>query len=64
VTFFMEESKHLYKEGNYRFWLDNEKGYLRLKLDGNSELYTIPKDSKLYDRLMSGVFGMNKEVEE
>ena len=60
----MEESKNLYKEGNYRFWIDTEKGYLRLKLDGNSELYTIPKDSKLYDRLMSDVFGKNKEDQE
>ncbi|MGD6873724.1 hypothetical protein ACQCU1_16220 [Sutcliffiella horikoshii] len=60
----LQESKHLYKEGNYRFWLDTEKGYLRLKLDGNSELYSIPKDSKLYDRLMSDVFGKEKKVQE
>lgn len=60
----LQESKHLYKEGNYRSWLDTEKGYLRLKLDGNSELYSIPKDSKLYDRLMSDVFGKEKKGQE
>ncbi|WP_223702222.1 hypothetical protein [Sutcliffiella deserti] len=60
----MEDSKHLYKEGNYRFWLDTEKGYLRLKLDGSSELYTIPKDTKLYDRLMNDVFGKQKEAQK
>ncbi|MED2971806.1 hypothetical protein P4361_05890 [Fictibacillus sp. B-59209] len=52
----MENSKHLYQEGSYRFWLDTNTGSLRLKLDGNKELYTIPKNTKLYDRLMSDLF--------
>jgi hypothetical protein len=60
----METSKHLYKEGNYRFWLDTETGSLRIKFDGNKELYTIPKDSKLYDRLIADFFSQNADQEK
>ncbi|QOR64876.1 hypothetical protein IM538_13565 [Cytobacillus suaedae] len=60
----MTESKHLYNEGTYRFWLDTENGSLRLKLNGDKELYTIPKNSKLYDRLMADLFSQTKEKAE
>jgi hypothetical protein len=60
----METSKHLYKEGNYRFWLDTETGSLRIKFDGNKELYTIPKDSKLYDRLIADFFSQTADQEK
>jgi hypothetical protein len=60
----METSKHIYKEGNYRFWLDTETGSLRIKFDGNKELYTIPKDSKLYDRLIADFFSQNADQEK
>ncbi|MFD1020020.1 hypothetical protein [Thalassobacillus hwangdonensis] len=52
----MEKSKHLYKEGNYRFWLNTETGALQLKLDGEKELYNISKKTKLYERLMNDLF--------
>ncbi|KAA0548612.1 hypothetical protein FZW96_08580 [Bacillus sp. BGMRC 2118] len=52
----MEESKNLYQEGTYRFWLHTESGSLRLKLNGDKELYTIPKGTKLYDRLIVDLF--------
>jgi hypothetical protein len=52
----MENSKHLYKEGNYRFWLNTDTGALQVKLDGNKELYNIPKNTKLYDRLLVDLF--------
>lgn len=60
----METSKHLYKEGTYRFWLDTETGSLRIKFDGNKELYTIPKDSKLYDRLIADFFSQTAVQEK
>ncbi|WP_243291829.1 hypothetical protein [Bacillus sp. FJAT-47783] len=60
----MEESKNLYKEGHYRFWLNTERGYLRLKLDGSNELYTIPKDSPLYNRLMEDLFGKHSKKDK
>lgn len=60
----METSKHFYKEGNYRFWLDTETGSLRIKLDGNKELYTIPKNSKLYDRLIADFFSPSADQEK
>lgn len=60
----METSKHLYKEGTYRFWLDTETGSLRIKFDGNKELYTIPKDSKLYDRLIADFFSQSAVQEK
>lgn len=52
----MGESQHLYKEGNYRFWLNTESGSLQLKLDGSKELYTIPKNTKLYERILNDQF--------
>jgi hypothetical protein len=60
----METSKHLYKEGTYRFWLDTETGSLRIKFDGNKELYTIPKDSKLYDRFIADFFSQTADQEK
>lgn len=60
----METSKHIYKEGTYRFWLDTETGSLRIKFDGNKELYTIPKDSKLYDRLIADFFSQTAVQEK
>lgn len=52
----MESSKHLYQVGEYRLWLNTEKGTLQMKLDGNKELYTIPKNTKLYERLLNDFF--------
>jgi hypothetical protein len=60
----VETSKHLYKEGSYRFWLDTETGSLRIKFDGNKDLYTIPKDSKLYDRLIADFFSQIADQEK
>lgn len=52
----MEESKNLYQLGEYRLWFNTDAGALRMKLDGNKELYTIPKNSKLYERLVNDFF--------
>lgn len=61
----MENSKHLYQLGEYRLWFDTETGALRMKLDGNKELYTIPKNTKLYDRLIHDFFsGKTSEITE
>ncbi|PEI98668.1 hypothetical protein [Bacillus pseudomycoides] len=58
----MENSKHLYQVGDYRLWLNTETGALQMKLDGNRELYNIPKNTKLYDRLLNDFF--SKPVEQ
>ncbi|MEC1155727.1 hypothetical protein AB1L05_15850 [Cytobacillus horneckiae] len=53
----MKNSKHVYKEGSYRFWLNTETGTLQMKFDGNQELYNVPRKSKLYARLLNDFFG-------
>lgn len=53
---FTESEKHAYVVGSYRLWFDKEKEYLRMKLDQDEDLYTIPKDSKLYERLTMKYF--------
>ncbi|MED0970016.1 hypothetical protein [Bacillus paramycoides] len=60
----MKSSENLYHEGNYRFWLNIKTGSLRMKLNGDKELYTIPKNSKLYDRLMNDFFSNSVKIEE
>lgn len=55
----MEESKNLYQLGEYRLWLNTDSGALLMKLDGNKELYTIPKNSKLYERLINDFFSQS-----
>lgn len=56
----MENSKHLYKEGNYRFWLNTETGALQMKFDGTKELVNVPKNTKLYDRLLADFFSQTE----
>ncbi|WP_066254100.1 hypothetical protein [Neobacillus drentensis] len=59
----MENSKHLYKLGDYRLWLNTETGALQIKLDGNKELYNIPKKTKLYERLLNDFFSQSADQE-
>jgi hypothetical protein len=47
-----ETEKNIYATGSYRLWYDKKTDTLRLKLDGEKDLYYIPKSSKMYNELM------------
>lgn len=51
-----------YVEGTYRLWLDGN-GSLRFKLDGEKELYYVPKHSKLYNSLVNDLFDTTADKE-